>query len=337
MKQRRKHFIAAAAGTLATISVARGPARAAEFNFKLGHDKRADEPMGLRSAEAARRIKTESGGRVEITLFPANALGTDTATLSQVRANAVQMMIVSDGVIGNIVPIAAMENVAFAFANYKQAYDAMDGPFGANIRASIAAAGIIALDKVWVSGFKQIGTSTHPIVVPDDLRGQKIRVPPSPIEVAVMNAFGASAVPINSAELYTALQTRVVDGAALPFVTIEVQKFFEVLKYISETNHIFTAYSTILNLDAWQSLPPDLQEIVERNFNAAAIAQRSDTAILDTKMIATLQSQGLLINRPDLAPFRAAVHRAGLYAQWREKFGVTAWTLLEKSIGSTLN
>ncbi len=178
MSYSRQRFVAAAAAAYASIGFVRTPAQAADFSWKLSHDKRADEPMGLRAAEAAQRVKAESGGRMEILVFPLNALGGDTAVMGQLRSGAVQMQIASNGILANVVPIAAMENVAFAFSSYKQAFDAMDGPFGANIRTAIAAAGLHPLENIWVSGFKQITTSGKQITVPDDLRGLKIRVPP---------------------------------------------------------------------------------------------------------------------------------------------------------------
>ena len=100
------------------------------------------------------------------------------------------------------------------------------------------------------------------------------------------------------------------------------------------TNHLFTSYTPLANADAMQSLPKDLRDVVARNFNAAALRQWAAFIALDATLETTLKGQGLVANHPDLAPFRAAVQQAGLYAKWRDQFGPQAWALLEKSSGA---
>ncbi len=334
MKPSRKQFVAAALGAYATLGVVRSRAAAADFTYKLGHDQPMTHPIAIRAAEAAQKVKDESGGRLQIDVFPNNQLGNDTAMIQQVRAGALQMLIVADGTLSAVVPVTAIENIPFAFASYKQAFDALDGPLGSNTRLAITKAGLYAFEKPWCTGFKQITTSAHAVNGPDDVKGLKIRVPPAPIELELFKALQASPTPINFAEAYVSLQTHLVDGAELPMVTINSSKFYEVQKYVAVTNHLFTGYWLIANGDAWHALPPELRAIVERNFNAAAVHEQDDIASLDASLQSTLRDKGMTVTRPDPAPFRAVIHAAGLYKEWSEKFGPDAWTLLEKTSGT---
>ena len=195
--------------------------------------------------------------------------------LTQLRSGAIAFFNCPGSILANVVPIAAMEGVAFAFRTLQQACDAMDGPFGANIRSAITAAGLYTFDKAWCGGFHEVINSVRPIVVPADLQGLKLRVPPAPLETAMFKALGASPNPINMAETYVSLQTHVVDGAALPLSTIESYKVYEVQKYVSFTNHLFTSYTPLANVDAMQSLPKDMRDIIDRNFNAAGLRERA--------------------------------------------------------------
>jgi TRAP-type transport system periplasmic protein len=334
LKHSRTAFITGAAGAFASVGIIRSAARAADFTLKFGLDQPVTHPTGARAVEAAENIGRESGGRIAVQVFLDNALGNSTSMLSQVRSGAIAFFICPGTIVANVVPVAAMESVAFAFKTIPQAMDALDGPFGANIRAAIVNAGLFTFDKYWCGGFHQIINGVRPVLTPADLKGLKLRVPPAPLETGMFKALDSPPQPINMAETYVALQTHVVDGAALPLVTMESYKLYEVQKYLSFTNHLFTSYTPLANADAMASLPKDLRDVVVRNFNAAALRQRGDFVNLDVKLETTLKGQGLIPNHPELAPFRAAVQQAGLYKTWSDQFGPQAWALLEKSSGT---
>ena len=333
MKHSRKAFVGAAS-TFASIGLLRRPVYAAEFSLKLGFDQPVNHPMTIRASQAADKVKQESGGRLEVLVFPNNQLGGDSAMLTQVRSGATQMVLMSDGILSNVVPLAAIENVAFAFSSYKQAFDAMDGSLGMQMRTAIAKADLYPFSKIWCSGFKQVVNSVRALNAPSDFKGLKFRVPPSPMETALFRAVDASAVPINFAETYVAMQTHLVDGASLPIATVETSKFYEVQKYLTKTNHIFTGYSLIAHAPTWQKLPKDLQEMTERHFNVAAFLQRSDIVGLDEQAEAKLTADGMQIAHVNIAPFRRAMHDSGFYKTWKEQFGAEAWGALQKSTGT---
>src|SRR5262249_25136392 len=152
---------------------------------------------------------------------------------------------------------------------------------GAYIRGQIQRSGLMVMDKIWDNGFREITSSTKPIKTPDDLKGFKIRVPVSPLWTSMFQAFGSAPASINFNEVYTALQTKVVEGQENPLAIIATAKLYEVQRYCSLTNHMWDGFWLLANRRAWDRLPPDLQAIVANHFNEAAVSQRADVAKLN--------------------------------------------------------
>jgi tripartite ATP-independent transporter DctP family solute receptor len=309
-------------------------ALAAEFTYKYANNLPATHPMNLRAQEAADKIKAETNGRVEIQIFPNNQLGSDTDVLSQVRSGAVEFFTLSGLILSTLVPAASINGIGFAFANSDAVWKAMDGDLGAFVRAQIAKSNLVVMDKIWDNGFRQITSSSKPIVTPDDLKGFKIRVPVSPLWTSMFKAFDSAPTSINFNETYSALQTKVVEGQENPLAIISTAKLYEVQKYCSLTNHMWDGFWFLANKRAWDRLPDDARAIVAKNWNAAAIAERADVAKLNLTLREELASKGMAINQPDPAPFRDALRKAGFYAEWKSKYGDEAWAILEKSVGT---
>jgi tripartite ATP-independent transporter DctP family solute receptor len=209
----------------------------------------------------------------------------------------------------------------------------MDGELGALVREQIAKVKLHAFEKIWDNGFRQVTSSTRPILKPADLKGFKIRVPVSPMWTSLFNALGASPVSINFSETYAALQTRVAEGQENPLAIIETAKLYEVQKHLTMTNHMWDGFWFLANADAWNKLPPDLQAIVTRRVNEAGMNERADVAKLNDELAKTLAAKGMSIATPDVEPFRAQLKSAGFYAEWKKKFGDQPWALLEKYAG----
>jgi tripartite ATP-independent transporter DctP family solute receptor len=308
-------------------------AEAAEFTYKYGNQVQANHPVTVAMQRAADKIKAESGGRLEIAMFPNSQLGGDTDMLSQIRTGALEFFTCSPLVLSSLVSVASINGLGFAFKDSDVAWAAMDGDLGALVRANIAKFNIQAMEKIWDSGYRQITSSAKPINTADDLKGFKIRVPVSPLWTSMFKAFGASPTGINFSEVYSALQTKIVDGQETPLVSIDSAKLYEVQKYCSMTNHMWDGYWCLANTRAWQKLPKDLQEIAARNFNMAALEQRKENLRLNQTLQGALEAKGLVFNVPDPASFRAALSKGGFYAEWRGKFGAEAWGLLQKYSG----
>ena len=165
------------------------------------------------------------------------------------------------------------------------------------------------------------------------VNGFKIRVPPSPLWTSMFKAFGAAPASINFSETYSALQTRLVDGQENPLAIIDVAKLYEVQKYLSVTNHMWDGFWFLANKKAWDAIPADTRGVVEAEFNASAVTQREDIAKLNATLQGSLQARGMEFIATDAALFRAALKKAGFYAEWKEKYGAEAWKVLEDAVG----
>jgi len=325
---------AAAAGGMAASGILTRRGDAAEFTWRYANNNVAQHPMNVRLREAVERIREQSGGRVDIQVFPNSQLGGDTDMLSQLRTGAIQMFNLSGLILSTFVPLASINGIGFAFTDYDQVWSAMDGALGAFIRAAIAKSGLYAFGSMWDNGYRQITSSTHPINAPDDLKGFKIRVPVSPLWTSMFKGFGAAPASINISEAYSAMQTRIVEGQENPLALIDLYKFYEVQKFVSVTNHMWDGFWTLANGRVWGALPKDLQDIVERHLNAAAKEERDDVRALNASLQGALTQKGMVFNSTDPEKFRAALRTAGFYAEWKEKYGAQAWAVLESQVGA---
>lgn len=329
----RRQFLGTAAA-LPLFSIGTGKANAAEFTYKLATGQDPTHPVNKRAQEAIDRIRNATGGRLDIRLFPANQLGSDTDLLSQVRSGGVEFFNQASVVLSTLVPAAGIVNTGFAFADYNQVWKAMDGPLGAYVRAQIEKLGLLTMSKPWDNGFRHVTTSTKPVRTPDDLRGLKLRVPAAPMLSSLFTALGASPTPINFNELYSALQTKLVEGQENPLAIISTARLYEVQKYCSMTNHVWDAYWILGNRKAVERLPKDIQEIVRREFERSATDERADIASLSTSLRSDLGAKGLQLIEPDKKAFKAALAKTSFYKDLRAKFGDEAWKLLQDSVGS---
>jgi tripartite ATP-independent transporter DctP family solute receptor len=334
MKKLSRRTLVTGTGAFVATGFAIGRARAAEFTYKYANNLPVAHPMNVRAQEASKKILEETGGRFELQVFPSSQLGSDTDTLGQIRSGAVDFFTLSGLILSTLVPAASINGVGFAFKDYDTVWTAMDGKLGAYVRAEIAKSrSIFAFEKIWDNGFRQTTTSTKPIVAPADLANLKIRVPPAPLWTSMYKAFGSAPTTINFNEVYSSLQTKVVDAQENPLAIIETAKLYEVQQYCSLTNHMWDGFWFLANKANWDQLPKDIQDVVTKHINAAGMAERADVAKLTTNLQEQLTSKGMKFNAVDPAPFREKLKAAGFYDEWKKKFGDAAWATLEESVG----
>ena len=240
---RRQATIFGATTALAAAVPLRRARAAAEFTFKWGTNVPESHPLNVFGRAAAAELTKQTNGRIDLQLFPNNQLGGDSDMLSQLRAGALECFTLSGvNVLSTLIPTASIWGVGFAWKDYETLWRALDGKLGASLRAQITKAGLIPLEKIWDNGFRQITTSTRPIGKPEDLKGMKIRVPINALWTSLFESLGASPTGINFAEVYSALQTKVVDGQENPPAIIAAAKLYEVQRYCALTNHIWDGW-----------------------------------------------------------------------------------------------
>ena len=301
--------------------------------LKWANDIPATHPSSQRIQEAADAIRAETGGKVDIHLFPDNQLGGDSDMLSQVRLGAIDFFSLSGLILQGLVPVAGINGMAFAFKDYETVWAAMDGDLGAYVRAAIGKVDLHVFEKCLDSGYRNITSSTRPILTVADLKGFKIRVPVSPLWTSLFKALDASPASIDFSEAYSALQTRIVDGQENPLAVIEESRLYEVQKYCAMTGHMWDGDWILANGRRWSALPESTQEVITRHVVRAVLKQREDIRFLDSALETKLKARGLAFNYPDRESFRRALSGAGFYAAWRGKFGEEAMTRLERYSG----
>ena len=311
MQITRRNLLAGAGAIALPARFAR--AQSAEFSYKYANNLPVAHPMNQRAKEMADAIRTESKGRVDIQIFPNNQLGSDTDMLSQVRSGGIEFFTLSGLILSTLVPAASITGIGFAFNDYDSVWKALDGDLGAYVRKEISKSGLVAMERIWDNGFRQITSSSKPINTAEDLKGFKIRVPVSPLWTSMFKALDASPASINFSEVYSALQSKVVDGQENPLAIIATAKLYEVQKYCSLTNHMWDGFWFLANGKAWERLPEDLRGVVARNVNAAGLKERTDVAALNATVQKDLASKGMVFNSPKAESFRDRLRKAGFY------------------------
>lgn len=330
----RRSLIAATAAAPVFSILPRRASAAAEFQYKLGHSSPETHPFHIRLLEVSARIAKESGGRMTLTIFPNSQLGGDNDLLSQARSGAVEFAQPAGLILASVLPVTAVNGMGFAFPDYATVWKAIDGELGDYLNAQVRQkTNLVPMKKRWDLGFRHTCNSVRPINTPADMAGLKFRVPGAPALLSLFKDLGTYPVAMQFSEIYTSLQTKVVDGVEDPLSVLDAGKFYEVQKYCALTNHCWDGYFIVANGDAWNALPDDLKQVTETAFDETAPLERADCAKLDSELQGQLEAKGMAFTKPDLAAFKEKLVQSGYYQEWRKNIGDTAWELMEKYTG----
>lgn len=330
----RRTIVAASAVAMAMPLTFVRAAGASAFKFRQFHNQAATSPVHKRLVEMWAAVKAQTNGRVETEVFAENnkTPGSDPAVLKMLMSGEIEFFTLMGGILGQAVPVAEVQGVPFSFRSEPQAHAAADGALGAYVRTEMAAKGIYGLPVMaFDNGMRQISNNVRPIVKPDDLAGLKIRLPAGQIFTDTFKALGAEPVTINVNLIYDGLKTGKVDAQENPLAVTEVFKLYEVQKYMSMTNHMWSGFNLMAHLPTWKKLPVDIRKIIERNAATYVRLQRKDQIAFNGGLRKTLAGRGMIFNAVDQAPFRARL--APVYAAWKQKLGPKCWSLLEDQVG----
>ncbi len=277
----RRILTAVVAAVVLLPSLAFGQA----VTLKLAH-LNPQNPFEVASAAMAEVFKSEveanSNGRIKVELYPNGVLGKEAETMIQVKSGVVQSYISSSGGIAQFYPLIDVTNMPFAFSSYNVGYKVYDGAFGQALAKDIEAkAGFKVLGFGESGGFFAITNSKKPLKSPADMKGIKLRTMALPLHQEIVKALGASPTTVAWAEVYTSLQTGVVDGQMNPISIIAMAKFQEVQKYITLTNHLYAPYVWVINPKFYGDLPADLKAVVTDAARTALLAGRGLSRIID--------------------------------------------------------
>ncbi|OLE85272.1 MAG: hypothetical protein AUF76_01230 [Acidobacteria bacterium 13_1_20CM_2_65_9] len=327
----RRSFVAGA--MLGSASILARSVRAAAYTFTQYHNQPATSSLHRRLVEMWTAIRNETNGRVDTQVFAENnkIAGSDPAALQMLVSGDIQFFTLMGGILGTVVPAAEVQQVPFVFRSAAQAHHALDGALGAYLRTEMAAKGIRGFAVgAFDNGMRQIAGTKRPIVTPDDLAGIRMRVPAGQLVADTFKALGAEPITINSSGIYDALKSGRVDAQENPLALVDLFKLYEVVQYVSMTNHMWSGFNQLAHWPTWQRLPDDIRRIINRNVTKYVRLQRVDQQRANDRLRAELTTRGLVFNDVDAAPFRRKM--SGVYAAWKERLGTKCWSLLEGTV-----
>jgi len=266
-----------------------------ERTIKFGHLNNTDHPVSMGVRKFAELVAAKSGGKLKVQEFPSNQLGNELQQQSALQGGVQEMSAPATTSLAGIVKEFGLVDFPFAVANFAQADALLDGPFGQELLKKLPEKGLVSLGY-WDLGFRNVTNSKRPITKPEDLEGMKIRVIPNPVFLETFKAFKANPVPMPFAELYGALESKAVDGQENPFAVILSNKFYEVNKYVSATNHVYAANIILVSKKFWDKLSPAEHKILQDAANEARTYQRQVSRDAAKKAVAELQAKGMQFN-----------------------------------------
>lgn len=277
------------------------------------------DPYAVGAREFKKAVETGSKGRIEVQLFPNRQLGDEKPMLEGMRLGTVDAGAITNAVIAQIEPAFQLNDLPFLFENEPQAQKVLDGSVGQKLAAKLDQKGVLLLG-FFEGGFRNMINNVRPVEKPEDVRGVKYRVMQNPVYIGMFSSLGGNAVPMAWGETFTAVQQGTIDGLEIPLAVIDQNKYFEVTKYLSLTNHTYSAIGLVVSKRTYDRLPADLKKVVRDAGAAAVKAQRVAAAGAAKQVLASLEAKGMKINRvADVKPFRAAVQE--VYTNVRGSIG----------------
>jgi tripartite ATP-independent transporter DctP family solute receptor len=299
--------------------------------LKVAHNGPEVHPFQKGYEKFKEVLEAATDGAVEVQIFPNSQLGSEEEATQMVKLGLIAANASSTaGGLSTTVSEAELFNLPFIFRDLDHCYSVIDGPIGQNLARTVEEKLNCLVLGYWFSGIRNVWNSKRPVLSPDDLRGIKLRVMSSPMLIESFNALGAQATPLAFGELYSALQTGVVDGGETDHLDLLYEKFHEVTKYVSYTNHMFLVIALIFSKKIYNKLPPDVQDAVLKAGKASVSAEREAMDALTESALAELKALGIEFYEVDKAPFREKLER--VYRNNSEKVGGMA--LIEQIINT---
>jgi C4-dicarboxylate-binding protein DctP len=265
------------------------------YELKFAHVVRPTTPKGAAAEEFKRIIEEKSNGRIKVSIFPDSQMGTDQEINEQILSGALDMNTPLLATLTSFVSEFELFDLPYLFTSSDEAYDALTGDVGEKFNAALEEKGLVGLGY-WTGGFKQFTNSVRPVKSVADLNGLKIRVSQSPILVSQFRAINAGGISVPFSELYSALQTKTVDGQENPFANIASKKFYEVQKYMTVSDHGFMGYAFIISKKKFDSMPEDLQAMVHEAAQEATAWEWAKTAEKDSEYLQEIKDAGMIID-----------------------------------------
>jgi len=305
-----------AAAALAVLPVA--PA-VAQQTLKMNISISQNSHYGAAVDAFAREVEKRTNGRYKIQNFYSGALGAERESIEALQVGTLDLTMTSTGPVPNFVPEVAILDIPFLFKDYGQARATLDGPIGQDMLTKFPSKGIVAL--AWgENGFRHMTNNKRQVMVPDDLKGLKMRTMENPVHMQAYKAFGIIPTPMAFTEVFTALQQGTVDGQENPLSVISAAKFDQVQKYMTLTGHVYSPALILMSKAQYDKLSAADKQAFLESAKEAVKANRARIDDDERKAVADLRAKGMVIvENVDKAKYQAAL--GPTYAEFGKKFG----------------
>ncbi|MFZ3120761.1 MAG: TRAP transporter substrate-binding protein [Variovorax sp.] len=324
----------ALAGLVAALAAA-GAVQAQDFKpriVRFGYGLVDNSNQGRAVRLFAQEVEKATGGKMKVRGIGNASLGSDTQMQQALIGGAQEMMVGSTATLVGIVPEMAVWDTPFLFNNVKEADAVLDGPVGEKVKAKLEPKGMVGL-VYWENGFRNLTNSKRPVNKLEDMGDIKLRVMQNNVFLDSFKALGANAVPLPFSELFTALETRAVDGQENPFNTVVSSKFYEVQKYLTVTNHVYSPWIVTVSKKWWDTLTPAEKKVLQDAAVKSRDFERKDTREEATKALAELKGKGMQVNElPASEVNRMREKLAGVNVGIAKSVGQETWDAVNAAV-----
>ena len=291
----KKTLLATVAFAFACGAAAPAFAEFADRNIRVSNGINADHPVGNGIEAMQKCLDEKSGGKLKMTAFWGGALGGDLQATQALRSGVQEAVVTSSSPLVGIDPALGVFDLPFLFANADEAYKVLDGKFGDLMNTRLEAVGLVNL-AYWENGFRNLSNSVRPVQKWEDFSGMKVRVMQNNIFLDTFQNLGANATPMAFGEVFSALETKAIDAQENPYVTIDTSKFFEVQKYVTETNHAYTPFLFLFSKAIFDTYAPEEQAALRECAVVGRDVERQVITELNKKSLEKIKEAGLEVN-----------------------------------------
>lgn len=264
-----------------------------ERTFKFSFVQPKESHMGYGVQKFADLVSQKSGKKMTVKIYPNGTLGGDLQTVSALQGGTIELTTLPPSLLAGLSKEFGAFDLPFLFNDFAEADAVLDGPIGKRFMDRLPG-GLVGL-AYWDHGFRNVSNSKRAIARADDMQGLKLRVVQTPIMVDTFKALGTNAVPMPFTELYTAMESRAVDGQDNPVVAFETNRFYEVQKHLALTRHVYNPLIVLVSQKSWDKLSADERKILLEAARETSADQRQVSREMEASALAKAKSQGVLV------------------------------------------
>lgn len=292
------------------------------ITIKVGHIAPPDHSYTKGVEAFAEKVEKDSDGRVQFEIFGDGQLGGERELIEQVQLGSLDLTVVTAGPLGSFVPQLSLLEMPFLFEDVDHAYEVLDGEIGQELMQAIDQEAGVKTLGIWENGMRHIVNNKHPVHTPDDMNGLVMRTVENELYLETYRALGADPTPIAFPEAYTSVQQGVIDGQDLSYGVMVTTKMYEVQDFLTENQLYYAAAPIFMNLDTFNSLPEDIQQIFVDAGKEITQVQRDINQSMEAEQKQFLLDEGIKIIEPteeEMKAFQEAVEP--VYEKLSSQFG----------------